>query len=287
MIVTSNFAINQTAAPNLPLATMNYDRQYLDQLTNVLRLYFNRIDATFGQLSASATTDGSSIQFANGSFYYGGSTALTANVPLASTSAIQVTSTAGFLPSGALLIDSEFISYTGITSTTFTGITRAANSSLDADHFTGAAVTAAQFPATSSVAIALKLPQTASSNGVSVDSADSTKVVHAISGIYNFQFSVQAIGFSAVENASLWLRKNGTDIANSAGIVTVPLIGSPATTNIFRSVQLTLTAGDYIQLMFSNIGSSLAVSSLPPGTAPVSPLTPGVSVSSTFVSALY
>jgi len=54
MIVISDFAINQTVAPNLPLATESYDRQYQDQLNNVLRLYFNRIDAIVNQLK----TDG-------------------------------------------------------------------------------------------------------------------------------------------------------------------------------------------------------------------------------------
>jgi hypothetical protein len=52
LIVTSEFALNQVAAPNLPLATSEYERQYQDQLNNVLRLYFNRIDAIFAQLSA-------------------------------------------------------------------------------------------------------------------------------------------------------------------------------------------------------------------------------------------
>ena len=54
MIVISDFAINQTVAPNLPLATENYDRQYQDQLNNVLRLYFNRIDAIVNQLKTDA-----------------------------------------------------------------------------------------------------------------------------------------------------------------------------------------------------------------------------------------
>jgi hypothetical protein len=54
MIVISEFEINQTVAPNLPLATENYDRQYQDQLNNVLRLYFNRIDSIINQLK----TDG-------------------------------------------------------------------------------------------------------------------------------------------------------------------------------------------------------------------------------------
>jgi hypothetical protein len=50
MIVISEFEINQVASPNLPLSPMQYDRQYADQLNNVLRLYFNRVDAILNQL---------------------------------------------------------------------------------------------------------------------------------------------------------------------------------------------------------------------------------------------
>ena len=31
-------------APNLPLPNDEYDREYFDKLTNVLRLYFNQLD---------------------------------------------------------------------------------------------------------------------------------------------------------------------------------------------------------------------------------------------------
>jgi len=50
MIVISDFEINQVAAPNLPLSPFEYDRLYVDQLNNVLRLYFNRVDAILNQL---------------------------------------------------------------------------------------------------------------------------------------------------------------------------------------------------------------------------------------------
>ena len=50
MIVISEFEINQVAAPNLPLAPTEYDRQYTDQINNVFRLYFNRVDAILNQL---------------------------------------------------------------------------------------------------------------------------------------------------------------------------------------------------------------------------------------------
>jgi hypothetical protein len=53
LIVTTEFELGQVAAPNLPLATDQYSRLYQDQLNNVLRLYFNRLDAILDQLKAS------------------------------------------------------------------------------------------------------------------------------------------------------------------------------------------------------------------------------------------
>ena len=50
MIVTSEYELGQVASPNLPLATEIYSRTYQDQLNNVLRLYFNRVDAILDQL---------------------------------------------------------------------------------------------------------------------------------------------------------------------------------------------------------------------------------------------
>ena len=36
--------LRPTKAPNLPITTDTYTKQYQDQLTNALRLYFNQID---------------------------------------------------------------------------------------------------------------------------------------------------------------------------------------------------------------------------------------------------
>lgn len=60
-IVTTEYELSQVAAPNLPLATPQYDARYLDQLNNVLRLYFNQLDKILGQLNAS--TYGNGISF--------------------------------------------------------------------------------------------------------------------------------------------------------------------------------------------------------------------------------
>jgi len=55
------------SAPNLPFATVQYDRQYLDQLNNILRLYFNQLDSAFTTLFSVA--GGSLLNFPTGSFY--------------------------------------------------------------------------------------------------------------------------------------------------------------------------------------------------------------------------
>ena len=53
LAVTSEYPLNQAAAPNLPLAPGAYEARYQDQVNNVLRLYFNRLDAIFAQLGTS------------------------------------------------------------------------------------------------------------------------------------------------------------------------------------------------------------------------------------------
>jgi hypothetical protein len=68
-IITSEFELNKVAAPNLPLPLIEYDRQYFDQLLNVLRLYFNRLDALTAQLMASGSIDPSNINVPNGLFF--------------------------------------------------------------------------------------------------------------------------------------------------------------------------------------------------------------------------
>lgn len=52
-VITSEYTLNQAAAPRLPAATEEYDVNYINQLNNVLRLYFNQIDNILGQMKAS------------------------------------------------------------------------------------------------------------------------------------------------------------------------------------------------------------------------------------------
>ena len=50
MIVTSEFGLERIAPPALPQAPEEYQRPYQDQLNNVFRLYFVRLQSILGEL---------------------------------------------------------------------------------------------------------------------------------------------------------------------------------------------------------------------------------------------
>lgn len=50
VITTEESSLTQVKSPTLPLAPVQYHQQYQDQLNNILRLYFNQVDALISQL---------------------------------------------------------------------------------------------------------------------------------------------------------------------------------------------------------------------------------------------
>ena len=129
-----------TIAPRLPSAPGDYTSQFIEQYSNVLRIYFNGIDTTFGGILGDTQTVAGSTgaQIVNkpgmlylaapyAAFHQDGTTTTTANITNVSTTPIPVVSTTGFPSSGYVLIGTELIQYTSTTSTTFAGtITRGA-----------------------------------------------------------------------------------------------------------------------------------------------------------------
>lgn len=51
-IVTSEFELQRVQPPALPFATPTYSEQYQNQLNNILRLYFNRLENILNQLDS-------------------------------------------------------------------------------------------------------------------------------------------------------------------------------------------------------------------------------------------
>ena len=66
LVVTDSIELTRTKVPALPFAPVEYDRQYVDQLTNILRQYFNTLDNFVAQLNIS--TGGSGFYAPYGAF---------------------------------------------------------------------------------------------------------------------------------------------------------------------------------------------------------------------------
>ena len=99
-IITSEFELNKVAAPNLPLSPIEYNAQYFDQLLNVLRLYFNRLDALTGQLMTSS--GGAGIRLPYGAF-----SDFTSQTTTANTATLMALNTTDFSNSVTLVTGSK------------------------------------------------------------------------------------------------------------------------------------------------------------------------------------
>jgi hypothetical protein len=283
IVTTEVTTLSRTKAPALPVAPTEYSRQYIDQLNNVLRLYFSQLDNFIAQLNAGALN---TLALPQGAFFQDGVTTLTANINNAVTT-IPVASTEFFQDSGAILIGSEVITYTGKTATSFTGCTRGQFGSSNAAHLSGVYVGEVQ---SATAPVPLYMSETTSSNGVALDPTDMSKVVFETAGYYNIQFSLQLLSFdTAVDNVTIWFSKNGSNIDYSAGLGTIPgriTATKPATAIISWNIIIPVNANDYIQIYFaSDSGNTLAVT-YPPGTSPAHPTSPSIILTATFTSAL-
>lgn len=287
LIVTSNYQLNRVTAPRLPAAPVEYEARYQNQFADILRLYFNRLDNILGQLNALDASAVLSLPY--GAFHQDGATTLTATMSNVSTAPIQVVSTAQFEASGVLLINDELLTYTGKTATTFTGITRGVYGTTNVSHNIGDNVTEAQGVASATSSVALLFDTTDSSNGVSIDAIDTSKVVFAKTGHYNIQFSAQLLNYTTSDdNVTFWFRENGTDVPYSAGIQAVAAKhgSSPGAGVVSWNIILQAVAGDYIQLLYASESGNTVVATYPVGVAPAHPVSPAVILTATFVSAV-
>ena len=108
----------------------------------------------------------------------------------------------------------------------------------------------------SNVGLAMIFRTTDIANGVSIVSngTNLTRITFANTGIYNLQFSSQ---FSNSDNSeqdvTIWLRLNGSDVAGSAGFVSIPKKHGSINGHIITSWNylLDVVAGQYYELYWS------------------------------------
>ena len=278
--------LTKVVPPNLPIAKDEFTRLDEEYFRNVLRLYFNQLSQLVNNLAGG--TGGQYLQFPYGAFHQDGTTTLSTGITNVSTTPIVVASTAGFPSSGWILIGSEIIQYTTKTDTTFDGtITRGALGTTQAAHSAGDAISEVQGTGSSTTIGTVLFNNTDYSNGVYA-SADYTKVYFSYAGVYNLQFSVQLLNYTSTEdNATVWFRANGSDIAASASIAEVPSKHgtSPGATIMTVNLFYQVTAGDYVSIAWASDTGNTVIATAPAGTSPVHPASPGLIFTAQFVSA--
>ena len=142
-----------------------------------------------------------------------------------------------------------------------------------------------QTVAAANTAYAMTLDTTDVSNGITLSNSSRINVKNA--GIYNFQWSGQFQNTDTQEHdASIWLRKNGTDIVGSAGLISVTNShgGIEGHTIIGWNYFLELAANDYIELWWSAPSTQVSLQFYAAGTSPTRPTTASVIATMNFVS---
>jgi hypothetical protein len=143
---------------------------------------------------------------------------------------------------------------------------------------------------TANTATLMTLNTTDFANNISIASS---KITVARSGIYNLQFSTQFQNTdNAIQDISIWLKQNGTDIVGSTGLISIPArksasAGEEAHQIIGWNYYLSLTAGQYIEIYWSTTNAAVTIQAYPSSTGPVRPATQSVVATMTFVSALF
>lgn len=139
--------------------------------------------------------------------------------------------------------------------------------------------TATMTAAAVNTAYAMTVNTTDYTNGCSV--ASSSRFTAASAGLYNIQFSAQLTSTDAsIHDVSIWLRKNGTDVAASNTMVSVPnshggVNGhNVAAWNFF----IQLSASDYVELMWSTDSTNISIEATGTQTSPTRPATPSLIV---------
>ena len=104
---------------------------------------------------------------------------------------------------------------------------------------------------TGNVAAATAVTFNTDLTGTGISVVASTQITLAAAGTYMLAPSIQFVNSAAADsNVTVWLRKNGTNIANSARILTVPKTGDGGSAVFSLNFFDTVTAGQYIEIMW-------------------------------------
>lgn len=126
-------------------------------------------------------------------------------------------------------------------------------------------------------ATAMTFNTTDYTNGCSLVSGTQLKASNA--GLYNIQFSAQLTSTDAsIHDVSIWLRKNGTDVAATNSMVSVPNSHGGVNGHALPAWNffIQLAANDYVELMWSTDSANISIEATGTQTSPTRPATPSI-----------
>ena len=145
-----------------------------------------------------------------------------------------------------------------------------------------------QTAANTTTAYAITFDTTDYANGITLSNTSRLNVSQG--GLYNVQFSIQFKNTTNdTQDAEVWFRKNGTDIANSGsrfGLVPRKSSGDPSHMIGALNYFVDLAESDYIQLMWRPSDVGVSIEHFAAGTSPTRPAIPSVIATVSFVSNL-
>jgi hypothetical protein len=143
-----------------------------------------------------------------------------------------------------------------------------------------------QTAVSTTAAYAITFDTTDFSNGVYLSNSSRLNVRNT--GIYNLEFSIQFKNTTNdSQDAEVWFRKNGTNIAASNSRFGLPArksSGDPSHIIGALNLYLELTAGDYVELMWKVSDTGVSIEHYAAGTSPTRPATPSVITTMSYIS---
>jgi len=138
-----------------------------------------------------------------------------------------------------------------------------------------------QTAASTTTAYPMTFDTTDYSNGVTVVTSGglASRLTVANAGIYNLQWSGQFQNTdSQLQDVSVWLRKNGTNVVGSAGLIAIPNFHGSVNGHTIAGWNyfIEMAANDYLEMMWSTTNTSVSLQHLPVGTSPTRPSTASV-----------
>ena len=116
-----------------------------------------------------------------------------------------------------------------------------------------------------------------------------SKITVDYAGLYNLQFSFQFVNTDTqIHDTDVWIRKNGTNIANSNSRFSVPNSHGGVDGHLIAALNffLDMDPGDFVEVMWHTDDVKISIQQLPTAASPTRPATPSAIVTMSYVSSL-